>query len=305
LNTKGLAAYAAGTMAQYSETVRNREGTGSGWAGMTHTDWSKIDVAALSARAMQKCVASANPRAIEPGRYTAILEPQVVGRFFFHMVHLLDRRQSERGATPFMGKTPGTTRIGERILDPRITISTDPMDIDGSYIPFDADGYPYRPVTWVEHGVLKELAYDIYYARSTLKTNTSLPNPLAYRMSGGDTTIEEMIATTTRGVLVSNTDIAYEVYARSNLISTVTRDGLWLIEHGKITHPVKNMEVIESPLFIGNRVEQLGKPERIFGTYNHGDTTGTHPPMAFGNVSIVVPPLKVRDFNFSALTGAV
>ena len=96
----------------------------------------------------------------------------------------------------------------------------------------------------------------------------------------------------------------------SLLLSTVTRDGLWLIEKGKVTFPVKNMRVLDSPLFYTNNVLQLGTPERIYGSYwmsggLFGPSYDDFTPMALGNIPMMVPPLKVRDFNFAALADAV
>jgi predicted Zn-dependent protease len=304
-NTRGLAAYAVGTLGRYSETVRNPDGTGSGWAGLTHTDWTKLDVARLSARALQKCVASVNPVAIEPGRYTTILEPAATGAFMILAIKALNRKEAEQNAGPY------AKRIGERVFDQRITISTDPADPDCPYIPFDGEGFPYRPVKWIENGVLKELAYDSVYARKKLGTDVPLPNPGAFRMTGGDTSIEEMIATTERGLLVTRFGVVYREDYDSLLISTVTQDGLWLIEKGKIKAPVKNMRVLESPIIACNTVLQLGKPERISGMASVGSSgflgedLDNKPSEAFGSVPVVVPPMKLQDFNFVSMSDAV
>jgi predicted Zn-dependent protease len=308
LNTKGTSAYAAGTSVHYSQTVRNPEGMGSGWAGVMHTDWSKVDVPRLAARALRKCVASINPRAIEPGRYTVILEPNATARMMIFAVSAMDRLGAERGENVYAGAVRGTTRIGERVFDEKITISTDPTDPNCLYIPFDGDGYPYRPVTWVEKGVLKELAYDSAYAQSKLGTDVPLLNSCSFRISGGDTSIEEMIATTERGVLVSHFDHIESEDPQSVQLSTVTRDGVWLIERGKITFPVKNMRVIESPMFIGANVLQLGKSERVLSsawTSNSWLDLDNYTTEALGNIPIVAPPMKVRDFNFVSLADAV
>lgn len=287
LSTTGMDAYYAATAAEFSATVRNPGGTGSGWAGVSHKDWSTIDARGLAAIAQKKCIDSSDPRAIEPGRYTLIMEPQAVHQMMVQAIYQLDRFSAENFNTVFTLR-PGQSKIGLKVFDERVTLSTDPMDPEMGYIPFDYQGYPYRPVKWVENGVLKELSYAREYALSQLGHGTPLPNPFSYRMSGGDTPIEEMIATTKRGLLVTRLNGVNVLHGPSLLSTGTSRDGLWLIENGKIKFPVKNMRFTESPMFIFNNIAQLGKPVRV---YSGNPTT--------------VPPVKVLDFNFSSLADAV
>jgi predicted Zn-dependent protease len=276
------------TTAQFSLTVRDPKSAGSGWAGIDYNDWTRIDVAALGRIALDKCRASRNPVAIEPGRYMAILEPQAVCDLFMPVIALLDRQSAERGSGPF-ANDDGTSKIGERVLDERITVGVDPMDPDAGFVPFDDGGEPYRAVNWIEHGVLKALSYSRRYAITRLQTDFALPNPGACRMSGGTASIDDMITTTQRGVLVTRFSGVQLIDQRSVLVSAQTRDGLWLIEHGKISKPIKNFRIAESPLFALNNVEQLGVPQRVF-----------HP-----SAPVIVPPVKVRDFSFAGLMDAV
>jgi predicted Zn-dependent protease len=130
-----------------------------------------------------------------------------------------------------------------------------------------------------------------------LQKNEGLPNSGAFRMSGGTTSIDEMIATTKRGLLVTRFDRIILVDLTSQMYRGYTRDGLWLIENGKITHSAKNLVFTESSLFALNRVEQLGVPQRVF-----------HPCMSWKYSMpqpVVVPALKVSDFSFTALSDAV
>jgi predicted Zn-dependent protease len=286
-NTRGLSAYYKSTAAQYSVTVRDAKGTTSGWAGESQHDWQAIDTGAITSRATQKCVASANPRAIEPGRYTAILEPQAVYDFFYPAVQMLDRRSAEGGRSPYMLK-PGQSKIGLRIFDERITIRSDPMDPEGGYLPFTEEGEPYQATTWIDRGVLKVLAYDRAYAHEQLGVTLPCPNPLAFRMDDGPTSMDDMIASTERGLLVTRLSGVLVLDAISLLTTAVTRDGLWLIENGKVTYPVKNFRISDSPMFAFNNVVQIGKEVRVFS-----------PEPA------VVPPVKVRDFNCAGLMDAV
>jgi predicted Zn-dependent protease len=281
------------TTAQFSITVRDPKGTGSGWAGVDWSDWSRIDALQLVHIALDKCVRSQNPVRIEPGRYTTILEPQAVCDLIAPLMAVryseMQRMAAEMGFTVFAGRTQGETRIGERVLDPRITITADPMDPDLGFPPFDRDGDVYNPVTWIEQGVLKLLAYPRARAMTDFHLNQGMLNSGAFHMSGGDTTIAEMIQTTQRGLYVTRFSTIELLDLRSLLCSGYTRDGLWLIEKGKITKSVKNFRFTESPMFVFNQVDQLGPPQRVF-----------HPI-----APAVVPPAKVRDFSFTSLIDAV
>jgi predicted Zn-dependent protease len=292
LNSEGRTMYYPYTKAQYSVTVRDPQGTGSGWAGVDSYDWEKIDADRLSEIALDKCLRSRNPVAVEPGRYTAILEPQAVCDLCSPMIEprFIDRlRAEQRTVSGPYSQGNAMSRIGQQMIDPRISITADPMDPEIGVPPFDRLGSVYSPVTWFENGVLKNLAYMREYAIRTLGTDIELPPSGAYRMSGGNTSIAEMIRTTKRGLLVTRfSDIAV-LDEESLLMTGFTRDGLWLIENGQISKPVKNFRITESPLFALNNVEQLGVPQRVFH------------PLA----PVVVPPLKVRDFSFTSLVDAV
>jgi len=288
IDTVGRALYYPYTTAQFTVTVRDPQGTGSGWAGVDWSDWARIDTAKLSQVALDKCLRSRNPVAVEPGRYTAILEPQAVCDLTQFVMDSMDRALAEAGTGPFAaGKDQ--SRIGQHVMDERISISADPMDPDLGFPPFSESGNVYHPVTWVEHGVLKELAYFRPYAIRKLGTNRGLPNSTAYRMSGGTSTLDEMIATTERGLLVTRFSGLHVTDPNSLLVEGYTRDGLWLVERGKIVKPVKNFRVVESPLFMLNNIEQLGAPVRVF-----------HP-----GAPVIVPPIKARDFSFTSLSEAV
>lgn len=281
--------YAPYTAAQYSITVRDPDGTASGWAGIDVNDWDRIDPMTLTQRAIEKCVTSRNPVAIEPGRYTVILEPQAVCDLIAPLVERgLDRIQAELGQGPF-ADVPGRSKIGARVVDPRITISADPMDPELGFVPFDGSGEPYLDTQWIEHGILRALSYSRIYALQRLGKDWALPNSKAFRMSGGTTSVEEMIAKTARGVLVTRFNNLVVIDDRSLLSTGTTRDGLWLIENGKISKSLKNFRFTESPLFALNNVELLGVPRRVFRP----------------DAPAVCPPITVKDFSFTGLADAV
>ena len=266
-DTGGLRAYAMSTAAQYTVTVRDAEGTASGWAGQDHTDWTKIDAAALAKSALEKCLAAKNPAQIEPGRYTVVLEPQAVHALMRIALgaNVLMRSDNERSDLfPYNMRRPprhglGTSKIGVQIMDPRITVGTDPQDPDGGYVSFDQDGVPYTPVQWIEQGVLQQLPYDPDYALERLNSGVAHPYTASFRMSGGSATVDEMVASTERGVLVTRFVGVRLRHTRSLLVTGTTADGTWLIEHGQRTKAIKNLRFNVSLLEVFNQVQELGR----------------------------------------------
>jgi len=291
ISSEGLTRYYPYTTAQCSVTVRDPVGRGSGWAGVDWNDVARIDTAQLARVALDKCLRSRNPVAIEPGRYTAILEPQAVCDLVSPLLWgAMERNVAEQGQGPFADPMrPGYSRIGQRVIDPRLTISADPMDPDCGFFPFDGSGEPYVPVTWIERGVLRALAYDRGYGLTQLGQDAALPNSRAFHLSGGTSTLDEMIAATTRGVLVTRFNAIRILDWDSMLMNGNTRDGVWLIEHGKIVKPIKNFRFTESPMFVLNNLEAIGIPQRVFRP----------------DAPAIVPPLMVRDFSFTGLVDAV
>jgi predicted Zn-dependent protease len=301
IDSGGMFRYYPTTSVECAITVRGRATHASGWAGVNHYDFAKIDPAALAQRALAKAQASANPQAVEPGRYTTILEPQATADLFSILVGRgqfdrgsLGRSDAEMGITAFAGAQLGWTKISERVLDPRLVMSADPMDPDGGFIPYDRySGMPYRPVAWIDRGILRELAYDQQYALSALGSDQALLDPGSFRLTAAPgvptVSLDDMIANTSRGILVTRLSGVTQLDLKTVLCTGYTRDGLWLIEHGKISKAIKNFRFTESPLFILNRLLDVGPSVRVY-----------QPGRAW-----VAPAIRVDDFSFTALADAV
>lgn len=289
--SKELFAYNAATRVNFTTTVRTPDGTGSGWAGSSVHDWSELDTAALGSTAIEKSEASRDPRAVEPGRWTVILEPTAVGNMVGLMMRALDARPADEGRS-FFSKPGGGNRIGERFVDERVSIYSDPQDPQIFSTPFDDQGLPNRRTSWVENGVLRNLIYDRYWAQENGREPTGFPS--GWHMAGGDASIEEMIRSTQRGLLVTRFWYIRGVDPRTILYTGLSRDGTFLIEDGRISHAVKNLRWNESPIFMLNNIELTGEPVRI----SAGESSGLTP-------AVVVPPLKVRDFTFTSLSDAI
>lgn len=290
-NNKGMFAYGRSTAAAYTTTVRTQDGTGSGWAGASDNDFARIDPKLLAERAIEKARKSVNPVAIEPGRYTVILEPTAVANLVQLINGALNARSADEGRS-FFSKAGGGNKIGEKVVDERVTLVSDPLDPRVPAGTFGGDGFPNQKVTWIENGVVKNLAYDRFWAQRTGKAPVSAGGTLA--MAGGTSSMEEMIASTERGILVTRFWYIRGVDPRTILFTGLTRDGTFLIENGKVTRPIKNLRYNESPIFMLNNLMMMGRPERVSASESGGP-----------GQAIIVPPLKCRDFNFTSTSDAI
>lgn len=288
LNSKGLFAYHPSTDVEFSVTVRNEAGTGSGYASRGYNDISKLNTAQASKIAMDKAEGSAKAVAIEPGKYTVILEPAAVAVLLENMFFNMDARSADEGRS-FMSKQGGKTKIGEKLVDAKVNIYSDPIHPELPTATWSGDGRPVERVNWIENGVVKNLYASRYWAEN--KGAKSIPMPNNAIMEGGKASLEEMIKNTKRGILVTRLWYIRSVDPQTLLLTGLTRDGTFLIENGKIKHPVKNFRFNESPIIMLNNLEEMGRPERVIS----GES----------NVNYILPPLKVRDFTFSSLSDAV
>ena len=281
----GLFAYHQSSEASFSVTARTPDGTGSGWAGAGARDWSAIDPAAIGRIAAQKAAASRNPQALEPGFYTAVLEPQAVNDLVPLIAPALNARTADEGRSPF-SKPGGGTRIGEQVADARVTLYSDPTDPRLLGQPFDGEGLPVGRMVWIEKGVLRNLSYSRFWAQKTGRQPTGPPQAGGLALTGGTKTTDELIAGCERGILVTHFFYIRSLEPRTVLQTGLTRDGTFLIEKGKITRSLKNFRWNESPLLMLNRLEDIGRPE----------------PVAAGRL---MPALRITRFDFSSLSDAV
>jgi predicted Zn-dependent protease len=288
---KGLFAYDTGTVANLTTTIRTPDGTGSGWAGGGANDWAKMNPAEMADRAIRKAQLSRNPKAVEPGKWTVILEPTAVANIVGLMVNAMDARQADEGRS-FFSKAGGGNKIGEKFLDQRVTIISDPASAAAPVSAFSNQGLPNKRMVWVEGGTLRNLEYSRYWAQHQNRQPTGFTD--GYEMSGGNSTIEEMIRSTERGLLVTRFWYIRPVDPRTILYTGLTRDGTFLIENGQITSAVKNLRWNESPVFMLNNVEMMSAPVRVSASES-GDVDS----------AVVVPAVKAHDFTFTSLSDAV
>ncbi|MEB0249871.1 metallopeptidase TldD-related protein, partial [Mucilaginibacter sp. 5B2] len=248
---------------------------------------AKLDTASATRVACMKANASVGARAIEPGKYTVILEP-VAATYMLENMFRFDARSAEEGRS-FLSKKGGGTRLGEQLVDPKVTIYSDPFNTDLPGSTWGGDGLPRKKTLWIDKGVVKNLSYSRFWAQK--KGVQPIPGPSNIIMEGGTQSLEELIKGTEKGILVSRLWYIRMVDPQSLLLTGLTRDGTFYIENGKIMFPVKNFRFNESPVIMLNNLEALGKQERSISVESYR--------------SYLIPPMKIRDFTFSSLSDAV
>jgi predicted Zn-dependent protease len=291
-NSKGLFAYDRFTSADYNLTSRTPDGTGSGWAARSYNELRMLEPEALAQAAIGKAARSRNPSAIEPGKYTVVLEPAAVADLLAFMLFSADARQADEGRS-FFSKKGGGTRIGEQILGERVDVYSDPAHPLAPAVSFDGEGQPITRNAWVENGVLKDLFYSRFWAQKMGRKPTAGPGNVI--MEGGTASIDDLIAGTERGVLVTRFWYIRPLDPQSLLFTGLTRDGLFLIEKGKVTRPVKNMRWNESPIVAFNNIDGMTKPERVVSGEGIGES----------GLALVCPAARVREFTFTSSSDAI
>jgi predicted Zn-dependent protease len=280
--SKGLFAYCRSTDASYSTTARTATGGGSGWASDNARDIEAVDYAAASLRAIEKAEASRDPVVLEPGVYPVILEPAAVSEFLGYAIWSMAARSADEGRS-FFSKPGGGNKIGERVAGENITLRSDPAEPRLLGMPFAGDGLPAKPHTWIEKGALTQLAYDRYWADKQGKEPTGRPSSLVFE--GGEGSLDDLIASTDRAVLVTRFWYIRSLDPQTILVTGLTRDGVFWVENGAIQHSVKNFRFNESPIAVLNKVTGLSEPLRVGRS--------------------LIPAIRATEFTFSSLSDAV
>jgi PmbA protein len=288
LNTNGVFGYYAETMAQFSITTLAEDS--SGWAKSSACDVADLHPLEMALAAAHKATGSRAPAEIPPGRYTVILEPSAV-------LDLVGQLSSDFSATAIHDERSFLTgRIGHKMFGDNISIYDDIDHPLQSGTPFDGEGVPRQRITLVENGVVKNVVYSRQAAarEGVQPTGHGFPVPTEYGeapmnivIAGGDTPLEEMVASTDRGILVTRLWYIREVDPYQKIMTGMTRDGTFLIEDGKITRGLRNFRFNQNLIELLSNVEALSPSVRASGEETF---------------DMVVPAMKVRDFNFTEVT---
>ena len=286
-NSNGNFGYQKATSADFTCTVRTEDGRGSGWVGANVQDVAALDAGKEVQIAMRKAAASVDAQALEPGKYTVILEPAAAAGLISFMMGFFDARSADEGRS-FLSKQGGGNKIGEQIVDPRVNIYTDPWHPLVPALPWDGEGLPREKTPIIENGKVANLEYSRYWAQKQGKPEKAGWGNVI--MDGGTKSTAELIAGTERGILLTRTWYIRMVDPQTVLLTGLTRDGTFYIENGQLKYPIKNFRFNESPVIMLNNIEELGRAVRV-----KADEGG----------SMLLPPMKIRDFTFTSLSDAV
>jgi predicted Zn-dependent protease len=286
-STAGMRAYHLSTAAEFTTTARTAEGTGSGWAGAASFRARDIDTDGLVGVSIGKALRSAQPRRLPPGRYTVILEPAAVAELLSFLVGMLDARRADEGRSFFSNKGGGT-RIGQALFNGKITLGSDPSDPETPGAPFDDEGSPLTPVTWIDRGRVTALRYSRHWAKKQGKAATGTPS--VYKLKGGGASPEGLLKGVKKGVLITRFWYCRSVDPQSMLVTGLTRDGVFLVEDGALSAPVNNFRFNESPAVMLQNATALSR-ETVRSTT--------------GRARMRVPALRTEAFHLASVSDAV
>ncbi|WP_424363482.1 TldD/PmbA family protein [Methylocystis parvus] len=286
--SNGLFAYERRSEIDLSATARNKSDTWSGWAGAHEFFGARLDASAIAERACAKAAYDVEPVDLEPGDYTVVLEPVAVAELAFWVMSAMDARAADEGRS-FYARPGGGTMVGEKLFDDKLTIRIDPADPLAPEGGVGWEGVPHRARAFIDKGVVSTL----YRSRTWAQKTSAEPIPFArnFIIEGGDASLDDMIRSVKRGVLV--TRIWYEnmVEPRSLLLTGLTRDGNFLIENGRVTAPVRNMRFNQRLGELFAKIVALGKTERVW--------------RAVGGGAPAAPPMLAEKFHFSSKSSGI
>jgi predicted Zn-dependent protease len=286
--------YWRSSLASLSVTARTAEGGGSGYFLRNHYADARLEVARIAREAVRKALDSREPRTLDAGAYTVILEPQAVADLLSVLRFAFDARTADEGRSAFSAPA-GKNRVGEKIFDERISILSDPWSEEVSAPPVAQDGIPAQRMHLVRNGVLENLVYSRFWARKNDKKPTPGPVNIILMSPAPAAGVEEMVRETSRGLLVSRFWYIRMVDPRRILLTGLSRDGVWYIENGKVQYPVRNFRFNQSivEMLAPGNVDLIGASERVSNSESQGESV------------FLLPALKLKQFHFTSQSEAV
>jgi len=276
-NSQGVRAYCCGTRAQLtvvaSESSQGLSGyeLASGFSQWTGPDIGHLDARAVAARACDKCLLGRQPVGLDPGEYAVVLEPEAVGELVAMLGWLAFSARAVQEGRSFLSE-----KLGHKVVDERISIWDDGTDERGIPMAFDFEGVGKRRVDLIEQGVGVGYVHDSYTAGKEGRGSTGHagpppsewgPMPLNMFVAEGDQSLDEMVASTDRGVLVTRFHYVNPVKPKETVLTGMTRDGTFLIENGKVTKGIRNMRFTDSVLEMLSRVEAVGNRSELVSAW--------------------------------------
>ena len=283
-NSAGLRGCDRTTEADFSFTARIDNG--SSWNRCTAWSIEQLPIVELTQKVIERAIASRNPQAIEPGDYTVIFEPAAFASLLPWVIWNLDARAADEGRS-FMSRNvdgkPVGNKVGEQLFNPIVRVQRNPTHPLLQSGRFFGNGLSNQPLDIIKDGVPQTLSYSRYWAKEQDKEPTGAMYPIV--MTGSDKTVADLIASTEKGILVTRAWYVRYVNPRTLEVTGMTRDGTFLIENGKISHPIKNLRFNQSLPEMLKNVVALSQTKRCGGS--------------------VIPGCKVENFHFSSITDSI
>lgn len=289
-NSLGTWNYHRETTAEITTVVMSE--TSSGFAGRASMDVGDIDGEEVAEEAVERALRSQNPQELELGEYEVVLEGYAVADILDFLAYLGFGAQAYQEKRSFI-----SGRLGQRVMGANVTIWDDGLAADTIPTPFDFEGVPKQRVDLITEGVAQGAVWDSYTAGKepgqastghALPAGTTFgPIPMNLFLRPGEASKEELIRSTTRGILVTRFWYTRPVHPLHVIVTGMTRDGTFLIEKGQVTRPIKNFRFTQGYVEALNNVELIGRE------------TTLQPAIAGYSR---VPALKIARWNFSGAT---
>lgn len=284
--------FSRSTIVSLSVSARTIDGSASGYFSRNHFNIAKLDTMRIAREAIQKALSGSDPKTIDPGVYNVILEPQATADLLGNLGFSFNARNAEEGRSVYSAPG-GKTRLGEKIFDERINIFSDPWNPELPGSESTQEGIPAEKFYLVRNGVLENLVYNRFWAKQKGKQPSPGPVNTILQSSAPPSSLEEMIKTSKRTILIGRFWYIRSTDPRTASLTGLTRDGVWLIEDGKISYPLRNLRFNQSitQMLGPNNVEMIGAPERVGGSEGGGGS--------------LLPALRLKAFNFTSQSEAV
>ncbi len=285
----GLFVYDRRSEIEISATARNRADTWSGWAGANEFCAGALDVAGVARCACDKAAHDDASIDLEPGRYSVILEPAATAELTRWLLNMMNARAADEGRS-FFSRKGGGTRLGEAVFDTKLTLRSSPADPLAPEGAIGFEGVPHQQRLWIENGVVSTLYRSRFWAQKS--EQEVVPHARCFTIEGGETSLDDMIRATRRGVLVTRLWYTNMVEPRGLLLTGLTRDGNFLVENGQVVAPARNLRFNQNLAALFARIEAIGPTRRVWRAMGAGGTCAA-------------PPMLVEGFHFSSKSSGI
>ena len=287
--SEGLFVYDRASAVEISATARSVNDDWSGWAGANEFCAASLDADRVARTACKKAAQDKPPRDLDPGGHTVIFEPAATAELARWLMSSLNARAADEGRS-FFSRKGGGNRRHESLFDPKLTLSSDPGDKLAPKCPIGYEGVPQSPRLWIDRGVIASLYRARAYAQRSGEDAVS--HPRSFRMAGGETSLDDMIRATRRGVLVTRLWYTNMLDPRGLLLTGLTRDGNFVIENGRVVAPAGNLRFNQSLAQMFAKIGALGPTERTWSSIRDQGV-------------VAAPPMMIENFNFASKSSGI